>query len=154
MADNSISYNRFTTLPPNVADYGATVEELKLARGSPHKNPAVSPLPNPRLSQRRLALKPRGSDRLRLAEPQEPQVDPYEGPGSVLALSRDALGKLAGPVLSGVQEAVGRSTQVPPQVRDLMMESARRVSLLGDFLREQVQMAQGIQARAIAARRS
>lgn len=154
MADNPISYNRFTALPPNVADYGATVEELKLPRGTPDKNPAVSPLPNPRVSQRRLALKARGSDQMRLAEPQEPVVDPYEGPGSVLSLSRDALGKLAGPVLAGVREAVGHSGRVPPQVRELMMESARRAALLGDFLREQVQMAQGIQARAAAARRS
>ncbi len=154
MADNSISYNRFTALPPNVADYGATVEELKLPRGTPDKNPSVSPLPNPRVSQRRLALRARGSDQMRLAEPREPEVDPYEGPGSVLSLSRDALGKLAGPVLAGVQEAVGHSVQVPPQVRDLMLESARRASLLADFLHQQVQMAQNIQSRAAAARRS
>lgn len=152
MPDNFVSYNRFTTLPPNVADYGATVEELKLPRGKPDKNPAISPLPNPRTSERRLSLRTRGSDRLRLAEPAEPDLDPYEGPRSVLGLSRDAHLKLAGPALAALGEVVADSAGIAPQVRDLMAESARRVNLLGDFLGRQVQLTQAIVARAVAAK--
>lgn len=152
MADNFISYNRFTTLPPNIADYGATVEELKLQRGAPDRNPALSPLPVPYASLRRLFLKPRGSDQLRLGEPDEPEVDPYEGPQSTLSLSRNALKKLNGPILTDLEQTVSGGG-LTEDTRSLMQDSFRRVLGLRAYLDEINQMTENIYVRSVAASR-
>lgn len=153
MADNFISYNRFTTLPPNISDFGATVEELKMQRGAPDKNPVLSPMAVPRASLRRLFLKPRGSDQLRLGEPEEPDIDPYEGPQSTLSLSRNALKKLYGNVLTELETHVQDNPAADPQTRGLMMDSFKRVLSLRAYLDEINQMTESIYVRSVAASR-
>jgi hypothetical protein len=106
MADNPISYNRFTQLPANVAVHGYTVEEIRSQRGKPDRNAAISPMAAPRSSAIRLFLRPSGSDQLRVGEPVEPAVDPYEGATSQLSLMRSSLAKLEGGILVDLQAQV------------------------------------------------
>ena len=58
MAENKISFNRFTALPNNIATYGSTPEELKLQAGTPDPNPSVSPMPSATPADVHLALEP------------------------------------------------------------------------------------------------
>lgn len=152
MADNFISYNRFTAMPPNISTFGATVEEVKLQRGQPDKNPTHSPMAAPRVSLRRLALKPRGSDQARLAEPDQPPVDPYEGARPAVSLLREAAGKLSGDLLGSLAAHLEESAAVPAQLREPMRQSCRRLSLLGQHLGQINAMVNAIQGRALATR--
>jgi hypothetical protein len=152
MADNFVSYNRFTALPNNIADYGSSVEELRALRGRPDKNPAVSPMAAPAVSQRELALNPTGSDTLRLAEPHEPGVDPYEGPRPVWVLSRLGTKKLKRGVLSDLLDVV---EQLPDgDTKSLMLDSFARVNAMGELLGERNDMTENIYMRNLAANRS
>ena len=69
MANNFVSYSRFTAMPPNIATYGATVEELKSQAGKPDANPVLSPMAASEVTQRRLSLSATGSDRMRVTPP-------------------------------------------------------------------------------------
>ena len=153
MADNFISYSRFTALPPNISDYGATVEELQLQRGKPDANPALSPMAAPRIPAQRLFLKPRGSDQLRLGEPVEPDVDPYEGPRSVLTLTRSALRKLDSSVVAELQKLVQSGAIRDANLAALMGDSFRRVVGLREYLVQLYEMTEAIYVRSIAAGR-
>jgi hypothetical protein len=151
MANNFVSYNRFTRLPDNISDYGAGIDELRLAKGRPETNTAITPMAAPRRSRRLLALQAAGSDELRLDEPENPQVDPYDGPQSTLSLSRTGTQKLGGAVLGdlqGVVEAMG-----PSDTRSLMLDSFNRVAALRDALGDFNKMTEAITVRAIAASR-
>jgi len=152
MADNFVSYNRFTALPNNIADFGASVEELKALRGRPDKNPAASPMAAPAASQRELALNPAGSDTLRLAEPREPGADPYEGPRPVWVLSRVGTKKLKRGVMADLQDVV---EQLPDSdTKSLMLDSFARIHAMGDLLGERNDMTENIYMRSLAASRS
>lgn len=151
MANNFISYNRFTALPANISDYGAGLEELRLLKGRPETNPAVVPMAAPRRSRKLLALEATGSDEMRLAEPAEPQADPYEGAQSTLSLSRTSAKKLSGGVLDdlhGIVEGMQAS-----DTRALMLDSFRRISAMRDSLGERNEMTEAIYVRSIAASR-
>ena len=89
--DNFVSFKRFTSIPANIAEHGATVEEYKLAQGRPDGDPVLSPMADPVVSEARLALAPTGSDSLRLGTPASPEANPYEGPRRTLVLSRNAV---------------------------------------------------------------
>src|SRR5262245_51202824 len=104
--DNYLSFRRFTSVDPNIARFGATVEEFKLQRGAPDPNPVLSPMANPVVTDVRLALLRTGSDRLRLNEPLVPQINPYEGPRMTLVLSRNAVRKLRGKVVTDLGEII------------------------------------------------
>lgn len=107
MADNITSFRRFSALPSNITEAGGlSVEEIRLNRGTPIKDPRANPLAAPRRSRRALALTPSGSDDMRLPEPVEPMADPYEGPASNLGLLRGAAGKLTHPVLDQLKKVV------------------------------------------------
>lgn len=151
MANNFISYNRFTALPNNISDYGAGLEELRLLKGTPAKNPLAAPLAAPRRSRKLLALESAGSDEMRLAEPVEPNVDPYEGPQSTLSLSRTGAQKLDGTVLGDLQGVV--ESMSDGDTKSLMMDSLRRVSAMRQYLGERNEMTEGIVVRSIAASR-
>ena len=152
MADNFVSYNRFTALPNNIADYGASVEELKALRGRPDKNPAVSPMAAPAASQRELALNPAGSDTLRLTEPQEPGADPYEGPRPVWVLSRLGTKKLKRGVMADLLDVV---EELPDSdTKSLMLDSFARVHAMGELLGERNDMTENIYMLNLAANRS
>jgi hypothetical protein len=154
MADNFISYSRFTTLPPNISDFGSTVEEVKLQRGNPDRNPTLSPLAAPRQSALRLFLKPRGSDQLRLGEPVEPGQNAYEGPQSNLGLARNALRKLQTGALVDLQGHVDSPEHAgDPKTRSLMQDSLRRVGAMRDYLGERTRMTETIYVRAVGSSR-
>ena len=78
MAENKISFNRFTALPNNIATYGSTPEELKLQAGTPDPNPSVSPMPSATPADVHLALGRLGSDQLRFQEPVTPAPNAFE----------------------------------------------------------------------------
>jgi hypothetical protein len=99
MANNALSFNRFTTLPANIAEYGATKEELALQRGTPDPNPVHSAMPARHVSETRLSLSPTGSDNARLARPLEPNQNPFQGPRRLVVLSRRAIKKLESAIL-------------------------------------------------------
>ena len=107
MADNVTSFRRFASLPSNIsAEGGLSIEEIRLNKGNPGKDPRITPMAAPRRSRRALALAPSGSDDLRLDEPYEPSPDPYEGPSSVLGLLRGATTKLGHPLLGSLRQVV------------------------------------------------
>jgi len=151
MADNFISYNRFTALPPNIAQFGNTVEEVHLQAGTPDPNPVASPMPETRVPEARLSLAAAGSDKLRLAKPLLPQVNPYEGLKSNLVLSRNALRRLQGNVLKDLDELVDGDLEVDPSLRGLMQDSLRRVASMREYLGQLIQMAEHVYVRSIAA---
>lgn len=151
MPSNLVSYQRFTALPPNIAQYGATVEELELQRGKPDPNPVLSPQAEQRVADVRLALARTGSDRMRLANPAEPDVNPYEGPRSTLGLTRSARRKLGGNVLGELQQAV-QAAELTAETKSLMNDSIRRALVgLGEYLGDNIRLTEGIYARCIAA---
>jgi len=151
MANNPVSYQRFTALPPNIAQYGNTVEEVELQRGKPDANPVLSPMAQQRVSDVRLSLAPAGSDRLRLAIPTEPDQNPYEGPRSSLVLTRSALKKLNGNILGDLQEAI-QTTDLTAETKSLMNDSIRRALVgLGEYLGSSIRLTEGVYARCIAA---
>lgn len=151
MADNSISFNRFTTLPTNIAEFGNTVDEIKLLRGKADKNPLVGPMAAPRRSRRLLSLSPAGSDEMRLEEPTEANLDPYEGPQSTLTLSRGGHKKLEAPILGALQSL---AHMLPDEsTRNLMLDSFQRVERMRKYLKERNEMTESIYVRSIAASR-
>ena len=151
MANNLVSYQRFTALPPNIAQYGSTVEELELQRGKPDPDPVLSPMPRQRVADVRLSLAPTGSDRMRLAIPTEPDQNPYEGPRSGLALTRSALAKLRGNILGDLQQAI-ETANLTPETRSLMNDSIRRALVgLGEHLGSSIALTEAVYARCIAA---
>ena len=152
MPDNFVSYNRFTTMPPNIADFGATVDEIKIQRGQPDKNPVLSPMATPRLSLRRLALKPRGSDHTRLSEPSEPTVDPYEGARPASTILREAAAKLAGELVPSLDAHIANATDIAGPLREPMRQSCRRVAELARHLTQTNAMTNLIQGRTLATR--
>jgi hypothetical protein len=152
MADNFVSFNRFTALPNNIADFGASIEELKALRGAPDKNPVVSPMAKPAQSERELALAPAGSDSLRLQQPKEPGVDPYEGPRPVWVLSRVGAKKLRRGVLVDLEQAVGDMAE--GETKELMQLSFSRVNAMRDLLQDRNEMTENIYMRHLATSRT
>lgn len=151
MANNFVSFNRFTTLPSNIADYGAGLEELRLLKGRPETNTTITPMAAPRKSRKLLALESSGSDVLRLDEPEDPAVDPYEGAQSTLSLSRNSTQKLGGSILQDLQQIVGAMAE--GQTKALMLDSFQRIEAMRTCLRERNEMTESIYVRAIAASR-
>src|SRR5689334_4419063 len=108
--NNLVSFSRFTNLNPNIAQHGATAEELIRARGTPDPNPVLSPMASPAVAEARLALTRLGSDQLRLGRPSSPAQNPYEGPKRTVTLSRSAHTKLKGKVIQDLRALVKEST--------------------------------------------
>ena len=148
--DNFVSFNRFTSLNPNIAQHGATVEELVTARGTPDGNPVHSPMANPAVSETRLALAKEGSDSLRLATPGQPKFNPFEGPKRTVVLSRNAVTKLRGKVLGDLQNLVKSGAVGSEDVRALMGDSLGRVSAMRDFVDYLNGMAELVEVNAVS----
>ena len=89
-------------------------------------------------------LKPAGSDRLRLGDPQQPVINPYEGPKRTLFLSRNAVAKLRGRVLQDLQNLVDQGAVGSPEVRQRMSDSMRRVNSMCDRMAHLNAMADAI----------
>ena len=60
--DNSVSFQRFTSVDPNIAQYGSTREEFELQRGNPDADPILSPMAATAIPETRLGLAASGSD--------------------------------------------------------------------------------------------
>ncbi len=151
MADNFLSYQRFTALPPNIAQYGNTVEELQLQAGKPDPNPLASPMPDVTVAAARLSLAPSGSDKLRLAGPAQPDVNPYEGAKPNLSLSRSAVRKLEGNVVAQLGLVVQSGRDLDPNLQTLMQDSLRRVAGMREYMEHLNQMTEFVYVRSIAA---
>lgn len=151
MANNTISYNRFSALPANIANYGSTSEELALQKGAPDPDPVLSPMADAVVPSEQLALSRLGSDKLRLATPSQPMVNPYEGSKPNLVHSRHAVTKLAGPVIDQLKNLVHGGEVVEGNVQHQMMHSLKRVASLTAFLDQQNKMVDNIYARTLSA---
>jgi hypothetical protein len=150
MANNTISYNRFSALPANIAHYGTTSEELALQKGAPDPDPVLSPMADGVVPARQLALSRAGSDKLRLANPSQPMANPYEGRKPNLVHSRHAVTKLAGPVVEQLKNLVNTGAVVEGNVQHQMMHSLKRVASLTTFLDQQNKMVDTIYARTLS----
>lgn len=145
MANNFISYSRFTAMPPNIATYGSTVEELKSQAGRPDANPVLSPMAASEVTQRRLSLSTTGSDKMRLTLPTGVAVNPYEGPKPVSVLMRSALAKLRGGTFTALRDAVQRARRDPDQQqgqnqRDQLPNDPKLLELMDDSLNRVISM--------------
>ncbi len=146
MANNFISYSRFTAMPPNIATFGATVEELKLQAGKPDANPVLSPMAASEVTARRLSLSATGSDKMRLTLPTGVNVNPYEGPKPVSVLMRSALQKLRGGTFTALRDAVQRARkddhqgQQQQQGRDQLPNDPKLLELMDDSLNRVISM--------------
>jgi hypothetical protein len=151
MANNFLSFNRFTALPPIIMRFGWTEEEAAAARGKPEGNPWLSPMARPAVSDVRLALAPGGSDRIRLPQPATPDANPFEGPKPTLVLSRNAVKKLAGNVVGELHRFVQGGAVEDKGLQALMLDSMRRVNGLREFMDHLNQMTETIYVRSLAA---
>jgi len=149
--NNLVSFSRFTSVDPNISNYGSTVEEFKLQRGTPDPNPVAAPMANPAVSETRLALSRTGSDRLRLSGPLAPEANPYEGPKMTLVLSRNAVKKLQGRVVGELQKLVQGGAIADGNLKNLMLDSIRRVNGMREFMGHLNSMSESILVRSIAA---
>src|SRR5271157_399642 len=104
--DLRTSFERFSTRPSNIAVYGWTSEEAKLQEGKPDPNPVLSPMALSAVTAVRLGMDTTGSDKLRVAQPVQPDVNPYEGPQSWLSLSRSAVTKMGGAIVGTIQSTI------------------------------------------------
>jgi hypothetical protein len=147
MADNFISYNRFTALPHDIAKYGSTTQELvQHTKGVVHANPAAAPDAAPRVTESVLGLQREGSDTMRLGELPVPSYNPYEGQKRDYDQIRRVLAKFDTQLLELLKHAVS-AAQISPEHKVLMEDSMRRKKYLEDFLREQLKRTQGIYNR-------
>jgi hypothetical protein len=151
MADNFISYNRFTALPPVISRFGWTEEEAASARGKPDPNPIHSPMAAPEVPAARLGLAPTGSDKMRLAEPTGPADNPFEGAKPTLVLSRNAVKKMSGNVIGALQQMVQSGAVTDKSLQALMGDSLRRVVGLREFMDHLNQMTESVYVRSLAA---
>lgn len=146
MANNFVSYSRFTAMPPNIATFGATVEELKLQAGKPDANPVLSPMAASEVTAKRLALSATGSDKMRLTLPTGVAINPYEGPKPVSVLMRTALAKLRGGTFTALRDAVQRARkddqgqQQQQQQRDQLPTDPKLLELMDDSLNRVISM--------------
>ncbi|MEL6339863.1 MAG: hypothetical protein AAFP04_04065 [Myxococcota bacterium] len=130
MADGGINsknnFSRFQVfsggLPANISTFGYTTDEVKIQAGTPERDVRIAPMASPQVTETQLALAPAGSDLNRLASPNDPQFNPYEGPKSMLSLNRDALAKLQSPIIEQVRHIVD----------DLKNQGAPNADLMGD----------------------
>lgn len=149
--DNFVSFSRFTSLNPNIAEHGATVEELVSVRGKPDPDPIASPMANPAVSVIRLALANEGSDRLRLTGPLQPAVNPYAGPKRTLGLSRTAVTKLGGRVIEDLHVLIKSGTVGTEEVRARMLDSMQRVNGMREYVAHLNGLTESIVAHAVGA---
>ncbi len=170
MANNFVSFSRFTTMPPNIADFGSTVEELKLQAGRPDANPVLSPMAASEVTQRRLSLSATGSDKMRLSVPTNATVNPFEGPKPASVLMRSALTKLKGGTFTALRDAVQRARkdegegdgqqqqrdrELPndPKLLELMEDSLNRVISMNALAERTLNWMNLVEAMALSSSR-
>ncbi|MEZ4271947.1 MAG: hypothetical protein R3C68_11115 [Myxococcota bacterium] len=152
--DNRVSFSRFNGgLDPDIAKAGMTVDEYRSQIGSPDPNPVVSPMANPRVSDVRLSLSAEGSDKLRLATPVEPNINPYQGPKRLVDLTRSAHSKLQAPVFGDLRQVLRADTgnEIADSARlRLMDNSIVLTEVLSALLGHNLGMHDGVEANRLA----
>jgi hypothetical protein len=148
--DLRTSFERFSTRPSNIAVYGWTKEEAALQEGRPDPNPILSPMAATGVSAVRLGLDTSGSDKMRVAQPEAPEANPYEGPQSWLSLSRSAVQKMGGAIVTSIQGTIAEAIH-DPDLQTLMKDSLTRLGGMRDSTAMTVKWADGIQAKQAAA---
>ncbi|MBI5507922.1 MAG: hypothetical protein HY903_04105 [Deltaproteobacteria bacterium] len=151
MANNFLSFSRFTAMPPVIARFGWTEEEAAATRGKPEGDPWLSPMAKPAVAEVRLALAPGGSDKTRLNQPNAPEANPYEGPKPTLVSSRNAVKKLAGNVVGELHRLVQGGAVPDKTLQALMLDSMRRVNGLREYMDHLNQMTEMVYVRSLAA---
>ena len=104
----------------------------------------------PAVSDTRLALARGGSDRMRLANPIAPEVNPYEGAKRTLVESRNAVSKLRGRIIGELRQLVQSEDVAPPNVRNLMLDSMRRVAGMCELVDQLNGMSEMVLMRSLA----
>ena len=151
MAENSLSYSRFSTLPVNIATHGVTAEEIKIQKGKPDKNPAASPMARSHISETRLAFARGGSDLIRLGLPTQPTVNPYAGQQRHLTLTRKLLRKLAGKIIADITSSIEVTVSDDETRSSQMGDSLRRVENMGKLLSKYSEWGEAIYLRTVTA---
>ena len=150
MAENKISFNRFTAFPNNIATYGSTPEELKLQAGTPDPNPSVSPMPSATPADVHLALGRLGSDKLRFQEPVTPAPNAFENNRLNLSVSRAATKRLKSPILRQMSDLIGSGQLGNEKMSMQMAHSLERVRKLSEFLDYQNKLTDAVYARTVS----
>lgn len=155
MADGGINsggnFSRFQVftggVPSNIAQFGYTADEAKIVRGEPERDVRITPMAAPAVTEVQLALTHRvGSDVSRLASPNDPGFNPFEGPKSMLQLNRAALVKLSSPIMEHVGGIVeGLVAQGAPNAEP-MNESCKRLDTMSSVVHSLADMASSVQA--------
>lgn len=148
--DNMRSFSRFTSVNPNIALHGATVEELTSVKGRPAPDPVASPMANQAVTDPFLGLTRARSS---LGSPSQPAVNPYEGPMLTLILSRRAIKKLRGQVINDLGDLIESSDIVPPEIRERMANSMQRMGAMRDFIAYLNEMSDMVFAQTVGAQR-
>jgi hypothetical protein len=139
MANNLVSYNRFTALPANISTFGVSVEELKLQQGTPDANPQLSPMPQVAASSKLLAFERTGSDKTRVSEPPAIVVNPYEGLKRASVYMRTATQKMSSGLLGQMRSAIA-------QMNDPKLDaSVVRVEAFTEFVKRQLSWTERIE---------
>ncbi|MEO1483168.1 MAG: hypothetical protein AAFU77_13760 [Myxococcota bacterium] len=157
MADGGINsgnnFSRFQVftggVPSNIAQFGYTADEAKIVRGEPEQDVRIAPMAAPEVTEVQLALTHRvGSDVSRLASPNDPGFNPFEGPKSMLQLNRAAIAKMTSPVVSQVADVVSELMQSGAPNAKLMDDSLNgRLVTACHLLSSLEEMASSVQAR-------
>lgn len=145
MSDNRISYRRFSGNLDNIAQVGYTAEEVNLQHGKPDPNPVAAPMAAPKVPATRLGLEPAGSDKMRLGQPDEPELNPYEGPKSWMNLGRSAVRKMQGGIVGQLRQLI-----TTPE----MAASLSRLTGMSDSLSGYLVMGERIQSMQAGANKA
>ena len=129
---------------------GGGVYYLRRQKRSRTQEMQLSPMAQVEKPNAQLALARPGSDKLRLNQPQDPVYNPYEGQKPTLVLSRHAVTKLNGAVVSQLKSLVAAGSISDPQVKTQMEHSLKRVGALAEFLDYQNKLTDQIYARTLS----
>jgi hypothetical protein len=151
MANDAASFSRFSAMPSNISLHGYTQQEVQSQHGKPDANPVASPMPNPAVSESRLALQSNRTDQMRVGLPSEPDANPYRGPRSTLSLNRDALRKLSSNIVNDLRKSVSAGAVGDPNLNNLMKDSLRRLDSLCGLADNLQKMAEKVRVLSIAA---
>lgn len=149
MSSNMISYERFTNLPVNISEYGATAEEYELTKGKVETNVTIAPMAT-RAAEGLLGPRT-ASDNLRVGAPAQPPINEFEGFRHDHITVRGALSKGRARIGTFINEAVrdgsiqGMSDGQRNQILASLAREGNMTKLLGTINR----MQEGIFARII-----
>ena len=149
MSSNMISYERFTSLPVNISEFGSTAEEYSLTKGKVETNVTIAPMAT-RAAEGLLGPRTT-SDNLRVAAPEQPPVNEYEGFRHDHITVRGAINKGRARIGGFINEAVREGTVkgLSEGQRNQILASLAREHNMTQLLGRINRMQEGIFARII-----